>query len=115
MRLTDRNVVARIKVDFSKGQTRVFDLPEAYIFDRSHSGSLSPYPDGHAGVRDGVAGAALEDLIEDFTSFYDGRHKLPSFPFKRRGTVATDIGSKGIVSPYCVSSRPDSLARQAVG
>jgi hypothetical protein len=29
-------------------------------------------------------GQHREELIEDFTIFYDGRHKLPSFPFRRQ-------------------------------
>ena len=73
-----------IKVDLSKGQTRNFELVEAYTFDRSQPGSLAPYRGLMPEYVSAWLGQEGEDLIEDLTIFYDGRHRLPSFRFQRR-------------------------------
>jgi hypothetical protein len=79
----DPNVVVVIKVDSSKGKRRIFDLAEAYSFDRSR-GMLSPYPGGMPAYAMVWLEQHREDLVEDFTIFYEGRHRLPRFQFQRQ-------------------------------
>jgi hypothetical protein len=80
----DPNVAVVIKVDSSKGKTRIFDLAEAYSFDRSQRGMLAPYPGGMPEYAMAWLEQHREDLVEDFTIFYEGRHRLPRFQFQRQ-------------------------------
>jgi HNH endonuclease len=77
----DPSVVVVIKVDSSKGKRRIFELAEAYSFDRSR-GTLAPYPGGMPAYAMAWLEQHREDLVEDFTIFYDGRHRLPRFQFQ---------------------------------
>lgn len=80
----DPNVVVVIKVDYSKGKTRIFDLAEAYSFDRSQLSTLAPYPGGMPGYAMAWLEQHRKDLVEDFYIFYEGRYKPPRFKFQRQ-------------------------------
>ena len=82
----DPNVVVVIKVDYSKGKTRIFDLAEAYSFDRSQLSTLAPYPGGMPGYAMAWLEQHRKDLVEDFYIFYEGGTSPPDFSSSASGS-----------------------------